>query len=245
MPFIRRSGVRIHYLVQGHGPALVLQHGFAGAAGMWQRLGYVAALIDKFQVISIDARGHGASDKPHDAQAYTRSQFALDVLAVLDKVGVERAHYMGYSMGAWIGYGVAQQAPERLLSLHAGGSGLACERCKVFDQIDPDDTTSFLDAMELLVGEPLSARQRELIGRLDLHALTAMMRAPASDTPLDTLQGLPLLLFAGTEDFRHAEIAHLAQATQAEFFSVPECNHMQAIFQRELIVAEMRRFMQA
>jgi pimeloyl-ACP methyl ester carboxylesterase len=54
----------------GQGPALVLQHGLGGSLEVWRQLGYAAALRDNYTLIMLDARGHGASDKPHDRGAY-------------------------------------------------------------------------------------------------------------------------------------------------------------------------------
>ena len=66
MPFADNAGVPIHYQVAGGGPPLVLQHGFTDSLESWAHYGYVAALQADFSEIRIDARGHGASGKPHD-----------------------------------------------------------------------------------------------------------------------------------------------------------------------------------
>jgi pimeloyl-ACP methyl ester carboxylesterase len=70
MPYATNHGVRIHYEVEGEGPALVLQHGGIDCVETWYELGYVDALKAAYQLILIDARGHGASEKPHEASAY-------------------------------------------------------------------------------------------------------------------------------------------------------------------------------
>src|SRR5512143_3070684 len=108
------AGVRIHYEVEGSGPPLVLQHGFSQSLADWRVAGYVEALRDHHQLILVDARGHGGSDKPHDSAAYTTGHHAADIVAVLDALGLQRADYWGYSMGGWIGFGMAKHAPERL-----------------------------------------------------------------------------------------------------------------------------------
>ena len=58
MPYVDNAGVRIHYEVEGHGPTLVLQHGFTDSLLTWYEYGYVDALARDHQVILIDARGH-------------------------------------------------------------------------------------------------------------------------------------------------------------------------------------------
>src|SRR5262245_12825985 len=71
MPYAENRGLRIHYEVEGQGPTLVLQHGFTHSVRRWYLHGYVEALRTDYELVLIDARGHGLSDKPHDPTAYT------------------------------------------------------------------------------------------------------------------------------------------------------------------------------
>jgi len=103
------NGVRIHYEIVGSGPPLILQHGFTQSAKDGYRAGYVEALKPHYQLILVDARGHGESDEPHDAAAYTLSSRVNDIVAVMDSIGILRADYWGYSMGGWIGFGMAME----------------------------------------------------------------------------------------------------------------------------------------
>jgi pimeloyl-ACP methyl ester carboxylesterase len=89
MPFADDNGVRIHYEVEGDGPPLVLIHGFLADLEYWRLLGYVEALQSSYRVISIDMRGHGQSDKPHEPEAYGETQRVGDMLAVLDAEGMQ------------------------------------------------------------------------------------------------------------------------------------------------------------
>jgi pimeloyl-ACP methyl ester carboxylesterase len=118
------DGVRIQYMVEGSGPALVLHVGYMGRGRDWQRedVAVVQALRDEYQLILLDPRGFGDSDKPHDAAAYRRDVVAQDVAAVLDATGIEKAHFWGYSRGAIEGFWLAAVAPERCQSLILGGA---------------------------------------------------------------------------------------------------------------------------
>lgn len=107
MPETTSNDLRIHFEVEGQGPAVVIHHGFLGSPRSWREAGHVDALTDSYRVILVDARGHGQSDKPHDVGAYSYEQMAADVVAVLAAVGVEHAHYWGYSMGGSIGFHLA------------------------------------------------------------------------------------------------------------------------------------------
>jgi pimeloyl-ACP methyl ester carboxylesterase len=84
-------------------------------------MGYPAALGGAYRLVLIDPRGHGESDKPHDTAAYAHELMADDVVAVLDDLGIARAHYFGYSMGAGIGFVLAARAPQRFHSFVFGG----------------------------------------------------------------------------------------------------------------------------
>jgi pimeloyl-ACP methyl ester carboxylesterase len=107
------DGARIHYEVQGTGEPVVLLPGLGMALATWSEVG--GKLAGENRVISIDPRGSGDSDKPD--QPYTGELVAGDVAAVLDDVGVERAHVVGQSMGGMIAQQLALHHPERVASL--------------------------------------------------------------------------------------------------------------------------------
>ena len=122
MPYISNNRVRIHYHIEGEGPVLVLQHGFPWSLQGWSLHGYVDVLKSQYQLILVDARGHGASDKPYDPAAYSLPLNVGDVVAVLDALDIRSAHFWGYSMGGWIGFGMAKYAPTRIQALVIGGA---------------------------------------------------------------------------------------------------------------------------
>jgi pimeloyl-ACP methyl ester carboxylesterase len=122
MPYATHQGVRIHYQVEGAGPPLVLLHGFNGNLERWYESGYVEPLQHDYHLILIDARGHGASDKPHERTAYAWPIPVADVVAVLDHLQIPQAHVLGYSMGGEVCFGLAKYAPTRVISLTLGVS---------------------------------------------------------------------------------------------------------------------------
>ena len=96
MPYVDSSGVSIHYHVEGDGPPLVLQHGLTNSLLNWYAYGFVEELAKDYRLIMVDARGHGRSGKPHDPKDYNLKLRVNDILAVMDDLGVDKAHYMGY-----------------------------------------------------------------------------------------------------------------------------------------------------
>ena len=90
--------------------------------------GLMRALADRYRVIALDNRGHGASEGPHDPALYgAGTHMAEDVVRLMDHLGVGRADVMGYSMGAWITGHLAVRHPERLRSAIFGGLGMTHE----------------------------------------------------------------------------------------------------------------------
>lgn len=242
VPFAENENVRIHYEVEGQGPPLVLQHGFGSDMRTWEFYGYVKALAGDYQVIRIDARGHGESDKPHEPEAYELSRRAGDVVAVLDALGIERAHYCGYSMGGWIGFGLVQYFPQRLLSLAAGGvHPYPDERFVAFDGVDGTDGDAFITALETLIGErfPREARARLLAN--DLIALTAATQARSA--PVEALLKIqvPVLFYCGQRDIRLPEVQQCAeQVPGAKLAVIPGTNHVTTFLRSDLVLPHLK-----
>jgi pimeloyl-ACP methyl ester carboxylesterase len=118
------DGTRIAYAAQGSGPAVLLLHGFAADHVLnWVRPGVIDALADAGRrVIATDARGHGASGKPHDPDRYAGDAMVRDAQAVLDHLGVEQVEVVGYSMGAMVAARLVPDEP-RTRALVLGGVG--------------------------------------------------------------------------------------------------------------------------
>ena len=83
MPTVDSSGIRIHYSVEGDGPALVLHSGVAGDMRVWRDAGYLDGLAG-MTIVTVDPRGHGLSDRPLGLDAHRIEHYVTDVLRVLD-----------------------------------------------------------------------------------------------------------------------------------------------------------------
>jgi pimeloyl-ACP methyl ester carboxylesterase len=117
MPYITNKGVNIHYDLEGEGPPLVMLNGLWGSVVDWYDFGYVEQLKDDYQLILIDHRGHGKSDKPYDSEKYSMKLFVEDIVAVLGDLAIKQCHFYGFSMGGWFIYGLAKYYPEKLKSI--------------------------------------------------------------------------------------------------------------------------------
>lgn len=206
------DGLRIRYVVAGEGEPVVLVHGFVFAMEPnWIDTGFFEALSRDYRVVALDLRGHGKSDKPHDAARYG-VEMIRDVLRLMDHLQVERAHVVGYSMGGELALKLLELAPDRLLSLVLGGAGW----------VQPGDFKhrSWAEGAELLVqvkpGESISSyvwpeeseRPPEAIRAVfddnDAAALAAVSRGMLEVTvPEEVLRSsrVPTLVVFGEQDW--------------------------------------------
>jgi len=93
---VTANGIKLHYIEKGVGPPLILSHGFQNSGGFAFRP-IIDRLAESFRVIAWDMRGHGDSDKPKGP--YRIQDFADDLLAFLDALGLEKVDLLGHSMG--------------------------------------------------------------------------------------------------------------------------------------------------
>src|SRR3954452_6695849 len=110
--WIDAGGLRMHVALAGpeNAPPVVCVHGWPQNWWAWRHL--IPALSVNRRVICPDLRGYGWSEAPR--HGYDKEQFASDVLAALDTLGIERATWIGHDWGAWSGMLAALKAPERL-----------------------------------------------------------------------------------------------------------------------------------
>ncbi len=110
--FTAGDGVKIAYRSDGPAdrPTLILANSIATTLHMWD--GQIPELSKHFRVIRYDYRGHGGSDVP--GGAYSDGRLGRDVLELMDHLGIEHSHFMGLSLGGFIGQWLAIHAPERI-----------------------------------------------------------------------------------------------------------------------------------
>lgn len=119
MPACTHGNIAIHYRESGSGEPVLLVHGLGSRGSDWQP--QVEALAGRYRVIAVDLRGHGDSDVPPGP--YSMSQFADDLLAVLDHLALPRVHLVGFSLGGMAALQLALDHPSRLRSLCLVNSG--------------------------------------------------------------------------------------------------------------------------
>ncbi|WP_394554923.1 alpha/beta fold hydrolase [Agromyces sp. MMS24-JH15] len=210
-------------------PTVLCVHGFASSCrDNWVSTGWVRDLTRAgFRVIGLDQRGHGASDTPHEASAYAMDRFVADVVSVLDAYLLDTVRYVGYSLGARVGWQVAVQAPGRIDRAVLGGipDGRPLARLRV-------DQARALVEHGTPVEDPITQAYVTLAERVagnDLRALIALaegMRLGDADPDPANPPRVPVLFATGTEDAIIERSRALAEATPGgEFVEVPDRHH--------------------
>jgi pimeloyl-ACP methyl ester carboxylesterase len=102
------NGTAIHYVSGGHGPAVVLLHGFPQDWFEWRRV--IPRLSQRFTVVAVDLRGVGGSAPSPDG--YAAANLAEDIYRIIDGLDVGPAHVVGHDIGGWVAYALARRFPE-------------------------------------------------------------------------------------------------------------------------------------
>lgn len=207
------DGTRLHLIERGpaDGDVVLAAHGFASSGeANWITAGWERPLADAgYRLVAFDLRGHGSSDRPADPAAYRLTTLADDALRVLDAVGADRAHWLGYSLGSRIGLEVARQSPDRLRTLNLGGTAGADPA--------PERLIAMVDALGM-----------------DDPALRAFATGVSADAPAfpDAPFDIPTLIAVGSADDIAAGAAQLAARLHATFVEIPGRTHANAITSR-------------
>lgn len=256
--FLDSDGVRIRYLVRGAGPPVVLVHGFMVSTELnWVAPGILDSLATRYTVVALDLRGHGASDKPHDASAYGAA-FVDDVVRLLDHLKIQRAHMVGYSMGSAITLKLLSMHSERVISAVLGGFGWRAPELgppegvvQLRAQLEraARGETTLADILAASESIDLPPPMRSALNSNDLIALKAVQ---ASDRALHSVteaalraNATPVLAIVGELDWAKPDAEQMVgvlAGSQIEF--IPGATHVSAVT-HPLFLEALVRFLAA
>jgi len=214
-------------------PVVVIVHGFASSTrDNWVLTGW-ARMLERagYFVLGVDQRGHGLSDKPHGSDGYTVRTLATDLESVLDTYLVEEARYVGYSLGARVGWEVAQDLEDRIPRVVLGGvpDGIPLARLNI-DQVRAyiADGTPVADATT----QNYIALTERVPGN-DLRALLALAEGMRISRTIDPdaahAPQQPVLFATGSQDAIIEGSRQLAAAApQGRFVEIPGRHHFNA-----------------
>jgi len=128
MPSFHNADIRLHFEARGDGRPLVFLHGgTVDFRANYAAFGWPEKFIAlEYRVVGLDFRGHGQSDKPHDAGSYGTANLATDVVALLDHLRLDHVDLVAYSIGTAVALHLLQTIPDRLgrVALVATSDGL-------------------------------------------------------------------------------------------------------------------------
>jgi pimeloyl-ACP methyl ester carboxylesterase len=214
------DGVRIHYATLGHGPLVVMIHGFPDFWYSWRD--QIDALAHHYQVVAIDQRGYNLSDRPGGVENYDLVHLVNDVVAVIRDVGRERAVVVGHDWGGAVAWTLAMLHPEvveRLVILNLPHprcflrelrENPAQQAASAYARAFQESTIPFGATAEVFAGlrvdpDPkLGEHYHEALARSDLGAMIAYYKAnyphePYADLDLPIVQP-PVLVIHGLQD---------------------------------------------
>lgn len=175
------NGVLLHVVVGGHGPALVLLHGWLGSWYSWRKV--MPALAERFTVIVPDARGYGDSAKP--AAGYDGLTIKEDLRQLLRALGHQRAFVMGHDMGAPAALLMAAHHPDEVIGVGYFDEpllGVNLERFTAFRADNPFVYWWFpFNATEHVAAMLWEGREERMVD----YMINAMVADPRSVTAAD------------------------------------------------------------
>jgi 2-hydroxy-6-oxonona-2,4-dienedioate hydrolase len=229
--YVDANGVRTRTLRAGDptAPAVVFLHGTSGHLEAFAR--NITAHAD-YDVHAVDMLGHGYTGKP--AQPYEIADYVAHLLDYLDAVGVQRAHFVGESLGGWVGARAAIEHPERVLSLQLLCAGGTVANPKVMERIKSstlqavagDDVDLTRKRLRLLMAEEADATE-ELV-----EVRHAIYHAPDFVANVENLLSLQEMERRQRNLLRPEDLARITRPTlivwgrQNPFGEVPEANAM-------------------
>ena len=217
----------------GAGEPILLIHGFASNHAVnWVNTLWVKTLLDAGRrVIALDNRGHGASDKPHDAASYHTERMAEDAAALLAHLGIASADVMGYSMGARITAFLAAAEPRLVRSATLGGLGI-----RLVEGVGlPSGIADAMEARSLAdITDPMGRMFRAFAEstKSDLVALAACIRGSRQTIEAAQLARIasPMLICVGTTDTVAGDPHALAKLVpNARAVDIPGRDHNLAV----------------
>ncbi len=250
--FFDSAGVKIRYQVTGQGEPVVLVHGFtASIENQWGLPGILSKLSKDYQVIALDNRGHGKSDKPHDPKQYGAEMIG-DVLRLMDHLEIAKAHVVGYSMGGFMTNYLMVHHPDRLLSATLGGAGWrkpGDTRLAVLDELAESlEAGKGITPLILLLTPPdkpkpteeqLTAINQMVLLMNDPKALAACIRGMGNTTVTEAelkANKVPTLALIGSDDPLKVGVDELAEVMPNLKVEVIEgTDHMTAFSNPEFI----------
>lgn len=217
------DGTQIHYEVQGKGFPVVLLHGFIVNSNMWKRGTLIAGLVEAgFQVINVDLRGNGLSDKPHELSAYANDAELKDIMALMKHLKLKKYNVVGYSRGAILTARLLVM-DKNINAAVMGGMGAdftdpKWARPKIFEEA--------FSGKAALYPELQNAVNYAKTSGADTLVMALLQKVQPVTTPAQVRKvKKPVLVISGDEDTDNGKAADLAKLLPKSTLSTVKGNH--------------------
>ncbi|WOH82621.1 alpha/beta hydrolase [Bradyrhizobium sp. BEA-2-5] len=212
MPYATtKDHVRLYFEEAGSGTPIIFLHEFAADYTNWEpQMRYFSR---GHRCIAYSARGYTPSDVPPSADVYTYTHFYTDALAVLDHLGIEHAHLVGLSMGAYSSLQIGLNAPQRALSMTLAGvgSGSSLEHLDAFRaqcraNAEQFETSGSAEVAKVTREAPsrISFLVKDPRGHADFYAALARHDAKGSARTMRGFQGGRPSIYTMTDAIKRA-----------------------------------------
>ncbi|KAK5953013.1 hypothetical protein OHC33_006135 [Knufia fluminis] len=209
MPFLTRNNIRLYYEVHGSpsSPPLILSHGYSATSEMWA--GQIVPFSRDHFLITWDMRGHGQSDYPDDATAYSEDHTVADIAAILDTVVADKDVKVivgGLSLGGYMSLAFYRQYPERVAKLLIIDTGPGFKKDAARDDwnMTANRTAESFERHGLKPLQKASAERRTVTHRnaKGLAYAARGMLAQRNDSVMQVLPEIkvPALIVVGSDD---------------------------------------------
>jgi pimeloyl-ACP methyl ester carboxylesterase len=255
VPFVERGGIRVHYEVDGEGPALFLLPGAGCDGSFWRRAGYLDALVDDYRCIAVDPRGFGRSSRPEEPEAMRVEEFERDVVAIADALGLERFALWGQSAGGFVASGVGVTAGSRVTAIVNSGGTPALDEPEWREWSDAQQALAaharassgwkeFIEGVAAHEGLPLPAWVGEIDCDIEMGARLVERLLGQRFRPELLQLEQPYLLLVGEheEDPSYVERARRT-LPRAQVVVLPGLGHVGAILAVEPTLSHVRPFL--
>ncbi|HKJ68475.1 MAG TPA: alpha/beta hydrolase [bacterium] len=256
------NNIALHYVDEGQGKPVVLIHGFPFDHHLWDH--QVNILSQTNRVIVPDLRGFGESDHPDEI--YTMTQYAADIIALLDLLQIEKAVMAGLSMGGYVALAIADQFPERMDGLILSNTRSAKDtaavrqnRYNTIEKINYDGTEFLIEEMIQKVLSKKTLKEKpevvefveKMMRRQDAvgikGALAGMAQRKDRTFILNALQ-VPVIVINGKKDSLISVIEAKRMARELSMGHlevIPASGHLSNLVQPEKYNEILKRFIES
>jgi 3-oxoadipate enol-lactonase len=250
------NGTELNYEIHGKQGStwLILSHSLACSTRMWDP--QVAAFRDRYCILNYDMRGHGKSAAP--AGPYTLEMLADDVLGLMKHLGIERAKYVGLSIGGMIGQHLALKEPQRFEKMVLADTGHT-QTPETLKQWEERLRIAQTQGMKPLVAgtmerwftpafreKPEAKKIAELIANTPVNGYVGCGQAIMKLNTTARLKDikLPVLAITGESDAAAAGTRYIGEHVPgAKFVNIPQASHIANIEQPEKFNQALRDFL--